>query len=224
MEISFSLVFFVLAFIIDIAVMMWNFDAKKEEQYGKYKAVYCIVKTFLLPFLMGIYVFAAENIDHRMIKYLVAAWIGDTILLIPGYLATIIGGIFFALGHWTMVRMFGVDWKQVPQIAYFFMLPGLCLHYGYLMPKMSFKTYHGYCVLVYCTILELSTCNAAARLSYLPLSSPSFWLSYVGYLNFILSDYFLITVSLHLDKKLRRKEILGTYIVAQACLVLSFLI
>lgn len=211
------------AYALDVTVMMWNFAANPNESGGKHKNLYTFVKMLLIPSLAAVYVCAADKVDFHIALYLLFSWVGDIVLLGPGFFFTGLGGFCFCISHFIMVNYFAVPWKMVPTISYFFMLPGLIIHYGILVPKLSFKTYHAYGILTYCTVLEISAVNAAGRLAYLSMSSLKFWFSYLGYFCFIISDYFLVTVQLHLQKKLCRIQNLGSYVCAQTFLIFSAL-
>lgn len=211
-------------FVLDVAIMMWNFAKNPNQHGGKYEKLYPPLKTLLLPSLFAIYACLTEEIDRFLAGFCLFSWIGDVALLWDGILPTMIGGLFFATAHFHMLKIFNVAWKSVSLFSYIMMIPGLAVHFGHLVPKLSFKSAQSYAIIVYCCILEIGLCSAAATLYQLGWASPRFWMSYFGYFFFVVSDFFLLSVHLNLQKTLRRIEIMGTYIIAEVLLVFSRLI
>ena len=207
--------------LIDFLVMMWNFYVAPGEMYGKSRNLYKVTKTILLPTIFMLWIFYTPAVDGRIILYYFFQWLGDIVLLIPSMIATALGGVFFLVGHISMIQFFAVDFKNIPYVSYLFALPPALIMFQLVFTRMKFNKLMDYGCLVYCSTLQLAAFAAATRLSRYTFLHPSFLCSWIGYLFFVSSDICLILNEFNIVQKLLRIPIMSTYTIAQTLITVG---
>lgn len=189
--------------------------------YGKNPLIFKISKALIVPSFGFLYVLFSQSYHLSVFSFMFFTWLGDLILIDPSFWATAIGAASFGVGHISLLFYFHIHWSLVPYLSYLLILPGFILHFLHLVPKFHFKEKHEYGVVLYCTLLQIGYISSAARLYEYQISHPSFILCFTGYIFFLVSDYFLIQKELKIDDNPRRIEIMGTYILAQGCILVG---
>lgn len=207
--------------LIDITAIIINLALKKDELFGRSPLVFKITKVFLVPALATIYLQLVPKINIPVVLFMVFSWIGDIFLIGSDLLCTGLGALGFGMAHVSLLFYFHVHWKAVPTFAYLMMIPGFLLHFAYLVPKFRFKTITEYGAVLYCSLLQFGYISSAGRSYEYPLNHPSLWLCWVGYCFFLTSDYYLIKKELEIDPAMHRIEIMSTYAIAQALIIMG---
>ena len=206
---------------IDFSIMMGNFAIAPGEMYGKSRNLYKITKTILLPTIFVIWLLYTPAIDVRIIIYDFFQWLGDLVLLIPTTLATIFGGLFFLIGHISMINFFAIDFKNIPLLAYVLGIPPPVIMYSLVFSKMKFNKFMEYGCLIYCSTLQMACFASVSRLSKYNFTDTSFLCSWIGYLFFVASDLCLVLNEFGLVQKLLRIPVMSLYTIAQTLITIG---
>ena len=206
---------------VDFSIMMTNFAVAPGEMYGKYSNLYKVSKTILLPTIFMIWLLYTPAVDMRIIIYDFFQWLGDLVLLIPTTLATVFGGLFFLIGHISMINFFAIDFKNIPLLAYLLGIPPPLIMYTLVFSKMKFNKIMEYGCLVYCSTLQMACFTAVSRLSKYSFTDVSFLCSWIGYLFFVASDLCLVLNEFGIVQKLLRIPIMSTYTIAQTLITIG---
>lgn len=207
--------------VANILIMLVNLQAGKGAEFGKNEKLFVFNKIFLMPSISLLWYFIAETHNITILCFIIFLWLGDLFLLIDKFLFLVMGGVSFGIGHIIMIYFYGIHWSLVPFYSYLLLLPGTLFLFGNLIPKIKICQPKDFCVIIYCIILQISFASATARSYIYPLYHPSFIFSYIGYFFFLVSDYFLLSVELHISKKPRRVEIMGFYSLSVLLIVLG---
>ena len=210
---------FVFLTILDVSLIMWNFYALPDTMFGLYPNLFKITKVAFLPLVLINYLMMTPVVSKLVLLFILLQWIGDIILLKPGICYTALGGFFFGLGHILMMIFFKVDIRKVKLISYLISIPPIVFMYSLIFPYMKWDHPTDYGCLVYCTILLASHAFAAGRLYKYSFKDKSFLFTWLGFLFYVSSDYFLITKEFELTDKMRRIPTLLTYCIAQILIV-----
>ena len=205
----------------NVFVMMMNFALKREAHYGKYSIVFIVTKTLLLPTIALAYCTITKDIKRPILEFAFFCWVGDVILLFESNFYMVVGGLFFALGHFIMMRFFDVKLSEFPLWGILLMVPSLYVHYFVLVPAADFRLPESSVMVLYITMLEVALAHAICKLRYMSITDVRFLSCFIGYEMFIVSDALLLMVELKLWNGRCRMGILGTYFLAVCSLILG---
>ena len=118
-----------------------------------------------------------------------------------------------------MIQYLNIEWRKLKIASILLFLPPSVGMLTLVYTNMDFSHIHQYGALMYCVTLQVANFAASSRLSRFGFTNPAFLFSWIGYILFICSDYFLISKEFGLSNKLRRVEIMSTYIFAQIFLM-----
>lgn len=208
---------------IDFVVMMWNFHMAPGEFYGRFKNLYKVTKTCLLPAIFSIWIQFTPAVDLRIVLFYLFQWIGDVILLIQGDFPTMLGGVSFLIGHVFMIRFYDIDFKKIPMLSYMLGVPPAVIMYSFVFPHMKWKKIKDYACLVYVSVLQCAAFSAVTRLCKYSITDTTFLFEWIGYLFFTASDTFLIFNEFNIVEKPLRIPIMSTYSIAQTLIMIGLI-
>ncbi len=186
-----------------------------------------ITKPFLMPMLVGFYIFAVETPNPLVFALILTSWLGDVLLMIPGMKWLIMGGFSFLATHILLIILYipHVHWN-LPCFATFLLY--LIMGFGIIrseqlilkryLPKSTMWMILGY---LSCNI----TMNLFAALMAVSEVNSGSVLILLGSLLFLASDSILFLV--RFDKKLpfygQHFNVMLTYTLAKLFIVMGFI-
>ena len=186
-------------------------------------------KPFLLPLLIGFYVFAAKSVSPVLLAALLTSWLGDVLLIPKGTKWFVMGGLSFLASHVLFMCVY------LPRLGFspwnlWVLLPAAAVYYGIsvkvtltlreTLPKMMLVP-----MILY--LLANSTMNLFALLQLLTLRSVGAGVAYAGAVLFFASDCTLYLVRYHKNKDLIFKKhftVMLTYLLGEALITVGVLL
>lgn len=180
-------------------------------------------KPFLMPILIILYLLMASAPEHWIILALICGFVGDVFLmwvekkgfLISGLIAFLFGHVFYIIVFLRSTRFLSV----VPLWAYLLIVPYslyVILVYTKLTDHIQSMKIP---ILAYMTVIILMSFVSLSRAwAY---SGSAFWLPFTGSLFFVVSDTVLAVHTFKQEIKDANVWIMGTYVLAQICIVLG---
>ena len=192
--------------------------------YSHNKKLKDISKGFIMPTLLWFYLVAAPVIYPEVVAAIIMSFLGDMLLIKDSWLTA--GGFAFFFAHISYILHYlrDIDFYKIP--IYFFLLPAL-IYVGVavtlaLLVKGHVSKSHmagasGY-------IIAVCVMSWFALMRLFCLGGVGGWLTFVGTLFFIASDYSLMLREFRKDiMKFKHKYalVMVTYIVAQFLIILG---
>ncbi|MCL2316805.1 MAG: lysoplasmalogenase [Actinomycetia bacterium] len=176
-------------------------------------------KPLLMPALLGVYVTGAPEVFAPLVVAIVAAWIGD-VLLLWGDRRLVWGGVAFFVCHVCYIGTFLRDVRTVPGWAWASLVP-YALVTGVLVVRLR-PGLGARAQTVSLYLATLGTLGVIAFLRWAHLGTVPAALAWLGTLAFLVSDHVLMFDRFR--RRLRRGNLvlMATYLAAQALIVGSF--
>lgn len=206
----YSLIFF----IVDVIVMVVNFQLRRGSPYGQYKIVNTVTKILLLPSLLLFYLINTKSTNTFVLLYLIIHFIADNFVIYSRKYNDILTSCAYALGHFLLCFCFKIYWENVNYIAFVVPIATIALELVYVVPRINLKGNRIYSILAYIVILNCALFYASARTSTLGITSLKYWAGLIGYLLFISVECHYIRRFLTVDPNI-------LYPAAQFCIILS---
>lgn len=189
--------------------------------FFKQTLIQSISKSLLMPTLLAMYIFSAQNIYWSIVAALVLGCAGDIFLLdIKNLLRFRLGLASFLLGHIAYIVAF-ISFAQPFNIIALAVCFATAIAFGIIMYKVVHPNREMRIpVVVYETVITAMAILAFQV--YLNLGSLSGALIFAGSLCFLISDSVLARFTFVKQPKYGQFLVMLTYIAAQFCIVLGF--
>lgn len=186
----------IILYAVDLAVLLYNFYARKISFYGKSKPLMMITKGLLIP-LLAILIYNNRRLQNEKFElFALGCWIGDIMLMFNGFALQLLGVICFGAAHVGLILFYDVPIKM-PDVITLMLVVVPCLALVFYTFPIAFKAKAEYrAVILYILVLGSSMAAAGMRSMKYGLMSFTYHLVYAGHLMFILSDSILIAAIL----------------------------
>ena len=177
--------------------------------------LYSLYKCSFIPLCCLLYHVLAKDIRLSLYLYFLFALLGDFFLMFYSFSTYAFGGLSFLISHLIMSYALGLKWSNIKPICFVLMIPGILLYIFYLLPSLLKGGAMNIAFFIYMLVIEYASCCSAARLTKYGYNNPVFYLPYIGYQLFIISDCILLKKKSINGTYNTEFQVMGTYILAQ---------
>lgn len=185
-----------------------------------------LTKPFILPALLGFYVFAADKVMPAVVLALVFSWLGDVLLMkhgtkwfAAGGIAFFVGHVFFVLSYLPYISFPGLSPVFIILLAVFFTAV-VSFIFSKLRPHLPGKLF--WPMFAYLLVNGAMNCFAIYRLASNPCAAAV--ITCVGAILFFISDSSLFFVRFNKNGRLKTHFlVMLTYSVGELLIILGLL-